>query len=69
LTPQWVIDASGGAICSQPLFLDPSMDAMSKPSTGESALVVPIRYDDYLMERPDKKYQSRGKAAAEQVCA
>jgi len=65
-TPHRVINRSGRERYSQPFFFDPSMDSKievlgSCIEPGSEPKYKPIIYGDYLMERIDKNYQSRGK--------
>ncbi len=43
--------------------LDPSMESVITPVTGGKSDVEPIRYGDYVMERLNKNYSYRHKAA------
>ena len=69
-TPHRVINRSGRERYSQPFFFDPSMaetiDVLA-PCIGPDGTkkYEPIVYRDYLMERIDKNYHYRKKAAAE----
>ncbi|MBM2292976.1 isopenicillin N synthase family oxygenase [Sulfitobacter pseudonitzschiae] len=67
-TPHRVINSSGRERYSQPFFFDPSMDETIKvlePCIGPDGQekYEPILYRDYLMERIDKNYHYRKKAA------
>jgi isopenicillin N synthase-like dioxygenase len=67
-TPHSAINRSERGRYSQPFFFDPSMDSLinlrSCVPAGSAAKCAPVLYDEYLMERIDKNYQSRKTPAA-----
>ena len=67
-TPHRVINRSGRERYSQPFFFDPDMrtEIVPFPScvpAGQAPKFPPVLWQDYLMERIDKNYQSRKPAA------
>jgi isopenicillin N synthase-like dioxygenase len=67
-TPHRVINRSGRERYSQPFFFDPDMRTEIVPfasciPAGQAPKFPPVLWQDYLMERIDKNYQSRKPAA------
>ncbi|MBL8697889.1 MAG: isopenicillin N synthase family oxygenase [Alphaproteobacteria bacterium] len=62
-TPHRVVNRSPRDRYSIAYFHDPAMDAVVAPLPGAAAQWPPVRYGDYLMERLDKNYAYRAKAA------
>lgn len=66
-TPHRVRNLSGRDRYSLPFFYDPSMDAVVERLPGVNAEKpprwAPVRFGDYVMERLDKNYAYRQKAA------
>ena len=63
-TPHRVINRSGRERYSQPFFFDPDMKTEVAPFAacvpeGQAPRHPPVLWQDYLMERIDKNYQSR----------
>lgn len=63
-TPHRVVNRSAQDRYSIAYFHDPSMDAVVAPLPGAAAQWPAVRYGDYLMERLDKNYAYRAKAAS-----